>query len=268
MISAQEAAAILADVDEAEHALAKLRAKIGALQAAEPPGSPTPPAEAEEPPAATPAPTAGLSDPAAFFDAVRASKALGPSLTQDEVSGCEAILAACAGWPLAWTAYALATPVVETAGTMQPIKEMGGEAYFRRRYDIQGERPDKARELGNLTPGDGARYCGRGYVQMTGRANYERAGRELGLPLVDQPDLALQPDVAAKIMRRGMSEGWFTGKSLGAYLPAEADIHQFSNARRVINGLDRAVEIAQYALEFQAALKAGGWATIANSEAA
>lgn len=207
-----------------------------------------------------PAVANGLRDPAAFFAAVRASKALGPTLTTGEVSGCEAILAACAGFPAAWAAYALATAVVETASTMQPIKEYGGPAYFRRMYDIEGERPAKARELGNLTPGDGAKFCGRGYVQLTGRANYDRAGRELGLDLVGQPDLAMDPGNAAQIMRRGMQAGWFTGRTLESFLPATADIHQFTNARRIINGTDRNVEIAQYALEFQAALKAGGWA--------
>jgi putative chitinase len=200
-----------------------------------------------------------LADPAAFFAAVRNSKALGPSLTTDEVTGCEAILSACAGFPASWAAYALATAVVETAGTMQPIKEYGGAGYFRRMYDIEGERPAKAKELGNLTAGDGARYCGRGYVQLTGKSNYAKAEAALGIPLVTDPDLALGADVAAKIMRRGMQEGWFTGKSLSSYLPAAADIHQFTNARRIINGQDRAVEIAGYALEFQAALTAGGW---------
>ncbi len=203
--------------------------------------------------------TDGLRDPTAFFNAMRASKALGPSLSPDEVSGCEAILAACAGFPVAWAAYCLATPVVETAGTMQPIKEMGGNAYFIRMYDIRGERPDKARQLGNLQPGDGARYCGRGYVQLTGRANYAKAGKELNADLETNPDLALDPAIAARIMRLGMQEGWFTGKSLSNYLPRQADIHQFTNARRIVNGQDRAVEIAGYALEFQAALQAGGW---------
>lgn len=220
--------------------------------------------EAAEKPVEQVAPTAqiggNLKDPPAFFNAVRNTKALGPSLTTDEVSGCEAILAACSGFPVSWAAYCLATPVVETAGTMQPIKEMGGAAYFRRMYDIEGERPAKAKELGNLTPGDGARYCGRGYVQLTGRANYAKAEAALGVPLVADPDLALNPDIASKIMRRGMQEGWFTGKSLSTYLPRVADIHNFTNARRIINGQDRAVEIAGYALEFQAALQAGGWA--------
>lgn len=201
----------------------------------------------------------GLTDAPAFFAALRGGKALGPVLTQNEVSGCEAILAACTGFPASWAAYCLATAVVETNSTMQPIKEMGGAAYFTRRYDITGERPDKARELGNLTPGDGAKYCGRGYVQMTGRTNYARAERELGVPLLADPDLAMQPDVAAKIMRHGMQGGWFTGKSLSTYLQTTADLEWFTKARRIINGTDRAEEIARYALEFQSALSAGGW---------
>lgn len=250
MTSPGDVAAVLADLDEAEHALAKARAKLAALSAPEPaPVDPRPPAPA----------AGGLANPPAFFDAVRAGRALGPSLTTDEVSGCEAILAACEGFPPAWAAYALATAVVEVNGTMQPIHEMGGSAYFRRMYDIEGERPAKARELGNNTPGDGARYHGRGYVQLTGRANYAKAESALGVPLVAEPDRALEPAIAAQIMRRGMQEGWFTGKSLSSFLPRVADIHQFTNARRIINGQDRAVEIAGYALEFQAALTAGGW---------
>jgi putative chitinase len=239
------------DAHRAEgEALARLRAALAAN---------VPPREINVPPETPRDVDPGRFNASAFFNAVRNSKALGPSLTTEEVAGCEAILAACGGFPLAWAAYCLATAVVEVAGTMQPIKERGGAAYFRRMYDIEGERPAKAKELGNLTPGDGERYCGRGYVQLTGRANYAKAAAALGLPLVEDPDLALRPDVAAQVMRRGMQEGWFTGKSLSSYLPAVADIHQFSNARRIVNGLDRAVEIAGYALEFQSALQAGGW---------
>lgn len=199
-----------------------------------------------------------LSHPAAFFSAIREGSALGPVLSSSEVEGCQAILAACDGLPVSWAAYCLATAVVETAGTMQPIGEIGGNAYFTRRYDIAGQNPAKARELGNLSPGDGARYKGRGYVQLTGRVNYQRAARELALPLLLDPDLALQPDVAAKIMRRGMTEGWFTGRTLSV-LPPVADFEQFKKARRIINGNDRAAEIAEHAIEFQSALMAGGW---------
>ena len=53
--------------------------------------------------------------------------------------------------------------------------------------------------LGNTEPGDGWKYHGRGYVQLTGRANYERAGRELNLDLINYPDLAEDREIAAKI---------------------------------------------------------------------
>ena len=201
---------------------------------------------------------------AAFFDVMRGSKALGPTLSTDEVEGCQAIIEACrqAGYALSWTAYALATAVVETASTMQPIKEFGGTAYFRRMYDIEGSRPAKARELGNLNPGDGARFAGRGYVQLTGRKNYAKAGTALGHDLIGNPDLAMRPDIAAAIMVKGMAGGWFTGRSLAGYLPANGPgaLIQFKEARRIINGQDRAAEIAGYAMECQRALQAGGWA--------
>lgn len=77
------------------------------------------------------------------------------------------------------------------------LKELGDEKYFKR-YDIK-YAPERARRLGNLRPGDGARYIGRGFIQLTGRDNYMRAGRALGLPLLDQPELAERPDIAAKI---------------------------------------------------------------------
>lgn len=201
-----------------------------------------------------------LQQPGLFFLDVRAGL-LGPTLSPDEVAGCNAILDAMKGAPLSWTAYALATAYHETAHTMQPIKELGGTVYFTRMYDINGRRPDKARRLGNVHPGDGAKFCGRGYVQITGRDNYRKAGDCLEINLVDLPELALRPDFAAKIMRRGMQEGWFTGVAFDAYLPDKraATKDEFKAARHIINGVDRDELIAGYALEFQRALQEGGW---------
>lgn len=198
---------------------------------------------------------------AKFFDAMR-SGLLGPTLSISEVEGCAAILAAMEGAPLSYTAYALATAYKETAHTMQPIDEYGGSGYFFRRYDPQGQRPDIARQLGNTQPGDGVRFHGRGYVQLTGRANYAKAAAKLGVDLIGHPEYALRDDVAAKVMRQGMQEGWFTGKSFASYLPAtgSATTPQFVAARRIINGQDCDGEIAGYAGQFQAALVAGGWA--------
>jgi len=57
----------------------------------------------------------------------------------------------------------------------------------------------KAKTLGNTKVGDGARYKGRGYIQLTGRYNYKKAGEALGLPLEERPELVEKPEVAAKV---------------------------------------------------------------------
>lgn len=201
-----------------------------------------------------------LANPAAFFDALR-SGLLGPTLTAEEVDGCNAILKAMEGSPLSYTAYALATAYHETASTMKPIREYGGPTYFTRMYDVAGARAQMAIANGNTCAGDGPKYCGRGYVQLTWKNNYARAGRECGVDLVAYPDKAMQPDIAAKIMRRGMESGWFTGKGFDDYLPLRgpATRGMFIGARRIINGNDRAAQIADHAVKFQDALIAGGW---------
>lgn len=205
-----------------------------------------------------------LRDPARFFDACRAG-VMGPTLDQGEVDGVNAVLAAFDGEPLAFAAYGLATAWHETAHTMRPVKELGGERYFTRMYDPASPLPGRcamAKRNGNTEPGDGARYCGRGLVQLTWKNNYRRAGSELGLDLVGDPALALSEPAAAKILCDGMEQGWFSGKSLGDYLPRQgpAARQQFCAARRIVNGQDRAALVASYALAFQQALEAGGWA--------
>lgn len=74
-----------------------------------------------------------------------------------------------------------------------PEKEQGTDAYFRRRYEFD-------RGLGNVEPGDGARYCGRGFVPLVGRSQYARFGKLLGEDLVGNPERALEPAVAARIL--------------------------------------------------------------------
>ncbi|HEX8839024.1 MAG TPA: glycoside hydrolase family 19 protein [Sphingomicrobium sp.] len=207
-------------------------------------------------------PARKLNNPAAFFDSLRQGL-LGPTLSETEVRGCEAIANAtgAAGWPISWAAYGLATAYHETAHTMQPITEYGGPMYFFRMYDPYGQRPKVAKQLGNTQRGDGERYCGRGYVQLTGRANYRHAGQELGIDLETHPELALNPDVAARILVAGMSEGWFTQQSCKSCMPndGECDASVFSTARKIINGRDCAPLIASYAVKFQDALRAGDW---------
>lgn len=195
-----------------------------------------------------------------FYARLRArnSGVFGTSLSQSQVSGMEAILneAERRKTPLLHLAYMLATTYLETAHTMQPIHEIGKPAYFNR-YDIAGN-PAKAKELGNVLRGDGYRFRGRGFVQLTGRANYTRASKELTVDIVGNPDLALDPVIAAKIMFYGMTEGWFTGKALRNYL-SNGSV-DYVGARRIINGQDRANDIARYAKTFQGALEAAGYA--------
>lgn len=180
-----------------------------------------------------------------FFAAMRAGRVLGPTLSQSEVDGCKAIIAACEGWPVAWTAYALATAYHETAGTMQPIREYGrGKG---RKYGKVGKYPP------NIP-------FGRGYVQLTWDFNYELADEKLGLngALLKDFDLALDHAIAAQIMVRGMKEGWFTRKKLADFLPTDrpATLAEFTAARPIINGTDKAQQIARHALEFQKGLMA------------
>jgi predicted chitinase len=77
------------------------------------------------------------------------------------------------------------------------MKEIGGSLDFKK-YDPKFA-PKKAKILGNKHAGDGSRYAGRGYIQITGRDNYRMAGEALGLPLEEKPELASTPTVAAKI---------------------------------------------------------------------
>jgi putative chitinase len=62
-----------------------------------------------------------------------------------------------------------------------------------------GSQYEGRKDLGNVKPGDGARYKGRGFIQITGRANYTAAAKDLGIDLVNHPELAEKPDVAAKV---------------------------------------------------------------------
>jgi hypothetical protein len=202
-----------------------------------------------------------MKNPAAFYDRCRDRDLLGPVITPSELAGCEAIIngAFAAGWSDADLAYGLATAWHETAHTMQPIREFCGPEYLRRNYDVTGRDPVRARRMGNTAAGDGVKYCGRGFVQLTWKANYAKAAAKLGQPLVTRPDLAMVPIVAAGIMAWGMADGWFTGKRSRDYLPrsGDADLVDFIAARRIINGQDRARDIALFAMDFQEAVKAG-----------
>ena len=173
-----------------------------------------------------------------------------PNISAKQRAGVITVTNATRRLPLEQRAYLLATAYHETARTMQPITEYGNRKYFDK-YDVG----NLAAQLGN-TPqpdGDGRFFRGRGYVQITGRANYEKAGRKTKVDLLNKPDLALDPQIAAVILVTGCSEGWFTGKKLSDYINDK--IKDYRNARRVINGVDEADTIKGYAEVFEQALR-------------
>jgi putative chitinase len=187
-----------------------------------------------------------------FFDAVRRAP-FPSSISQSQVLGIAAILDAVNKanvWPdPCHMAYALATAFHESAKTMQPVEEYGkgrGHAY--------GVPCGPWHQV----------YDGRGLVQLTWQRNYQFATTRLrqlavlGLDqdLVKNPELALRPDIAAAVLIYGMSEGWFTGKTLSDYIDSSKGQIDYINARRIINGTDRAAMIAGYARDFEKAIRA------------
>lgn len=190
----------------------------------------------------------------ASFDILREELFRG-SLTTSQVKALNFLVARCdqAGLTYPETAYALATVFHETDRTMLPIEERGSDKYLSK-YDTG----KLAKDLGN-TPeadGDGQFYKGRGYVQITGKANYAKFAKILNLPLVLEPELALSTEVAAQIMIYGMLNGTFTGVGFRKRRPVvKYGKANYVAARAIINGKDCAELIAGYAMIFEKALR-------------
>jgi hypothetical protein len=126
------------------------------------------------------------------------------------------------------TAYVLATAQWETAHTFKPVKEAFWKSEEWRREHLR------------YFP-----YYGRGYVQLTWRSHYETYGDMLGIDLVGVPDLALDPNVALFVLVHGFKTGVFTGRKITDFIDATRT--DFVKARRCINGMDKAQEIAALA---------------------
>src|SRR5271166_422891 len=193
----------------------------------------------------------------AFFDAVRAEP-FGGTLNVGQVAGINAVLGywnARPAGPIAdprWIAYSLATAWWETGRKMLPVRENGGRPY--------GNPPA---EYWKAVPPFGLAYYGRGLVQLTWYRNYLLADvtlRKMGAlsaseSLTQTPDIALRPDIAAAVLVTGMVEGWFTGKKLSDFFDGKTN--DPVNARRIVNGLDHAAEIAAAHVHFLYALGKG-----------
>ncbi len=191
----------------------------------------------------------------AFFSEVR--KHFG-RLSQAQVDGFNTILKAAEGRQVSHVAYILATAWHETRRTMQPVRETLAKT------DAQAvARLERAWKAGKLPQvkipywrydDTGRTWLGRGYVQLTHKDNYRKASAMVSVDLLGNPSLAMRPDIAAKILVEGCAVGLFTGRPLSNYLPGD-----YVNARRVVNGLDKAQAIAAHAAAFEAALRAGGY---------
>lgn len=88
----------------------------------------------------------------------------------------------------------------ETAYTFVPVRERGGNNYLRLLYDVTGNRPELAKRYGNTSPGDGIKYAGKGFVQLTWKSNYVKQSRKLGIDLVSHPEMLLRLDVSTKVL--------------------------------------------------------------------
>lgn len=164
-----------------------------------------------------------------FFDDIRRT-VFGGSMTAAQVAGVTKIIeyrdTQYRGVTNNQLAYILATAFHETARRCAPCTEYGSAAYLKSKKYFP--------------------YVGRGLVQLTWKANYERYG-------ITNPSDALTWPIALHVCFDGMVTGKFTGKKLSDYISGSSV--DYIGARRIINGTDRASLIAGYAASFQHALK-------------
>lgn len=197
----------------------------------------------------------------AFYDTVR--PLFGGRLTSGQVDGMSKIVAYAEQFEYSVddTAYVLGNTKHETANWMQPIRE-GARRFGLKYTDEQSRRAVASihakgiiRENYALPAGPyGQSYYGRGLTQITWWDNYKKFGELLGIPLEQNPDLALEWPVALDIMFLGMRDGLFTGKAMKDYkFPDE-----YRAARAIVNGDVRknGELVAGYARKFREALLA------------
>ena len=198
------------------------------------------------------------------------------SLLQTQVDGHEAILdfwdSRSVLTDLRWLAYIMATAFHETGRRLQPVREgfCSSDACSIRavtRLYNQGRISTNYA----LPHDNGKSYFGRGLVQLTWGHNYKKAGRMIGVGdgAYDGPGLLLRMDVSTKVMCVGMLVGSFApGKNLERYFTATKS--DWANARRIVNGKDKANLIAGYARNYYGFLQhaAGGPSNSRDAERA
>jgi len=194
-----------------------------------------------------------------FFDNVRLSLFDG-ALKASQVQGLSAVLDKWeADSPQAddrWLAYMLGTAHHETGRTMQPVRETfassDAQAISRLNSSFGAGKLTWVKAPYWLPDAQGRSWLGRGFVQITHKANYQKLGNLIGVDLVADPTRAMDLDTALKIMFAGMREGSFTGKKLADFFGSNRE--DWRNARRIINGVERADLVASYARKYYASI--------------
>lgn len=186
-----------------------------------------------------------------FFDSVRADLFKG-TLTQSQVDGMNYLLAVWEHYfeeanprdGTNWLSYCLATFFHETAQTMQPIEEYG---------------KGSGKSYGKPTGPYNQAYYGRGHVQLTWEDNYKKGQKYLEdrysvrSEIHPKAHMMLDSETSALVSYDGMTNGWFTGVGLPKYFNGTTE--DPVNARRIVNGTDKADTIAGYYWKFKKALK-------------
>lgn len=201
-----------------------------------------------------------------FYDGVRSSL-FGGRLTPEQVGGMEALLDAADEYPVTdvrQLAYILAGVFHEVGKRMVPVREGFASTDAGARAAVQ-----RLHEAGRISrnyaaPVNGVSYYGRGRIQNTHHANYEKLEKRFGQPFVTNPDLLLDSEIDAAVTIAGHMEGIWTGKKLADFIDgSKAD---YVNARRIVNGTDKASMIAGYAQKFESALRAAGFGSTERDE--
>lgn len=193
----------------------------------------------------------GKVDRAKFFTAFRTQF---DHLNKSQVQGYDAIFDYWDKSNLTdsrWLAYALATAFHETGEDLQPVREgfcSSDQGSINAVTDLFNR--EIIDENYALPEANGQSYFGRGLVQITFGDNYKRLGQAIGIgnDLYDNPSLALNLDIAVKILFTGMVDGLYTSHSFHNYF--FEDQTDWVNARRIINGSDKADLIADYGQKF------------------
>ncbi len=190
---------------------------------------------------------------AAFYNSIRGSL-FGGSLGQTTVENTEIILdywlANHSDKPFQQLAYVLATVRHEVGAAMQPVRETFAKSDAQARAKLAGKKYGKS-----VGPHSHA-YYGRGYVQLTWLKNYRKQEQKLGIPLVENPDLALDPRHGIRILVEGMLDGDFNGRGHGLGHYVNETEQDYIEARRTVNILDKASHIAGLARKFENAIAA------------